>query len=58
MNTNMESADILCSQSPKPCGFAETFEVHRRETLLHLVRMAKTQGFQAAYMAQGETVGE
>ena len=47
MNTNMESADIPCSQSLKLFGSRETFEEHRQETLLHLVRMAKTQGFKA-----------
>ena len=47
MNINMESTAIPSSQSPKPFGSQETFEVHRQETLLHLVRMAKTQGFKA-----------
>jgi len=41
----MESDTIPYSQSQKPCGSQETFEAHRQETLLHLVRMAKTQGF-------------
>jgi hypothetical protein len=41
----MESDHIPCLRSPEHCGFAATFEVHRQETLLHLVRMAKTQGF-------------
>jgi hypothetical protein len=45
MNTKMESTIIPISQSPEPCGFAVTFEEHRQQTLLHLVRMAKTQGF-------------
>jgi hypothetical protein len=45
MNISMESDTIPCSQSQKPCGFAVTFEEHRYQTLLHLVRMAKTQGF-------------
>jgi hypothetical protein len=41
----MESDTIPYSQSQKPFGSQETFEAHRQETLLHLVRMAKTQGF-------------
>jgi hypothetical protein len=41
----MESDTIPYLQSPEPCGFAVTFEEHRYQTLLHLVRMAKTQGF-------------
>jgi hypothetical protein len=41
----MKSDTIPSSQSPKHCGFAETFEEHRQETLLHLLTMAKTQGF-------------
>ena len=41
----MESDTIPYSQSQKPCGFAATFEAHRQETLLHLVKMAKMQGF-------------
>jgi len=45
MNINMESTAIPSSQSPKPFGSQETFEAHRQETLSHLVRMAKTQGF-------------
>jgi hypothetical protein len=45
MNTKMESTTTQCSQSRELCGFAATFEEHRYQTLLHLVRMAKTQGF-------------
>jgi hypothetical protein len=45
MNTKMESTIIPNLQSPEHCGFAVTFEEHRQQTLLHLVRMAKTQGF-------------
>jgi hypothetical protein len=45
MNTKMESTTIPNLQSLEPCGFAATFEEHRYQTLLHLVRMAKTQGF-------------
>jgi hypothetical protein len=41
----MESTIIPISQSREHCGFAVTFEEHRYQTLLHLVRMAKTQGF-------------
>jgi hypothetical protein len=41
----MESDTIPYSQSQKLSGFAATFEAHRQETLLHLVKMAKTQGF-------------
>ena len=41
----MESDTIPYSQLQEPYGFAVTFEAHRQETLLHLVRMAKTQGF-------------
>jgi hypothetical protein len=45
MNTKMESTVIPSYQSPKPFGSQETFEEHRQQTLSHLVRMAKTQGF-------------
>jgi hypothetical protein len=45
MKSKMESTTIPISQSQEPCGFAATFEEHRYQTLLHLVRMAKTQGF-------------
>ena len=45
MNTKMASESTPPLQSPKLSGFAATFEEHRRETLLHLVKMAKTQGF-------------
>jgi hypothetical protein len=45
MKSRMESTIIPISQSREPCGFAVTFEEHRQQTLLHLVRMAKTQGF-------------
>jgi hypothetical protein len=41
----MESTTTQTLQSQEPCGFAVTFEEHRQQTLLHLVRMAKTQGF-------------
>jgi hypothetical protein len=41
----MESESTPLPLSPKPSGFAATFEAHRRETLLHLLTMAKTQGF-------------
>jgi len=41
----MESTTTPISQSPKPYGLQATFEEHRQKTLLHLVRMAKTQGF-------------
>jgi hypothetical protein len=45
MNTKMESTTIPNSQSREHCGYVATFEEHRQQTLLHLVRMAKTQGF-------------
>jgi hypothetical protein len=45
MKSKMESTTIPISQSQEPYGFAATFEEHRYQTLLHLVRMAKTQGF-------------
>jgi hypothetical protein len=45
MKSKMESTIIPISQSREPCGFAVTFEEHRQQTLSHLVRMAKTQGF-------------
>jgi len=45
MNTKMESTTIPNLQSREPCGFAATCEEHRQQTLSHLVRMAKTQGF-------------
>jgi hypothetical protein len=45
MKSKMESTIIPISQSLEHCGFAVTFEEHRYQTLLHLVRMAKTQGF-------------
>jgi hypothetical protein len=45
MKSRMESTTTQTLQSPEPCGFAATFEEHRQKTLLHLVRMAKTQGF-------------
>jgi hypothetical protein len=45
MNTKMESTTTQTMQSRELCGFAATFEEHRYQTLLHLVRMAKTQGF-------------
>ena len=41
----MESTTIPTLQSQEPYGFAVTLEEHRYQTLLHLVRMAKTQGF-------------
>ena len=41
----MELTTIPILQSLEHCGFAVTFEEHRQQTLLHLVRMAKTQGF-------------
>ena len=41
----MESTTIPISQSPEHCGYVATFEEHRQQSLLHLVRMAKTQGF-------------
>jgi hypothetical protein len=41
----MESTTTQTLQSQEHCGFAVTFEEHRQQTLLHLVRMAKTQGF-------------
>ena len=41
----MESTTIPISQSRGLYGYAATFEEHRYQTLLHLVRMAKTQGF-------------
>ena len=41
----MEFDPIPYSQLQEHCGFAVTFEAHRQETLSHLVRMAKTQGF-------------
>ena len=43
----MESTIIPNLQSLEHCGYVATFEEHRQETLLHLVRMAKTQGFKA-----------
>jgi hypothetical protein len=45
MNTKMESTTIPNLQSQEHCGYVATFEEHRYQTLLHLVRMAKTQGF-------------
>jgi len=45
MNTKMESESTPLPLSTKPYGLAVTFEEHRYQTLLHLVRMAKTQGF-------------
>ncbi len=45
MNTKMESESTPLPLSTKLCGFQATFEEHRYQTLLHLVRMAKTQGF-------------
>jgi hypothetical protein len=45
MKSKMESTTIPNLQSPEHCGFAVTFEEHRYQTLSHLVRMAKTQGF-------------
>jgi hypothetical protein len=41
----MESTTIPISQSREPYGYVATFEEHRQQTLSHLVRMAKTQGF-------------
>jgi hypothetical protein len=45
MNTKMESTITQCSQLQEPYGFAATFEAHRQETIIHLLTMAKTQGF-------------
>ena len=45
MKSKMESTTIPTLQSQEPYGFAVTLEEHRYQTLLHLVRMAKTQGF-------------
>jgi hypothetical protein len=45
MKSRMESITTQTLQSLEHCGFAVTFEEHRYQTLLHLVRMAKTQGF-------------
>jgi len=45
MNTKIKSESTPLPLSPKPSGFAATFEEHRQKTLLHLVKMAKTQGF-------------
>lgn len=45
MNTSMESEPIPYSQLQEPCGFAAIFEAHRQETIIHLLTMAKTQGF-------------
>jgi hypothetical protein len=45
MKSKMESTTIPISQSRELCGYVATFEEHRYQTLLHLVRMAKTQGF-------------
>jgi hypothetical protein len=45
MKSRMESTTTQTLQSREPYGFAATFEEHRYQTLLHLVRMAKTQGF-------------
>ena len=45
MKSKMESTTIPTLQSREPYGFAATFEEHRYQTLLHLVKMAKTQGF-------------
>ena len=45
MNTKMESTIIPNLQSLEHCGYVATFEEHRQQTLSHLVRMAKTQGF-------------
>jgi hypothetical protein len=45
MKSRMESTTIQTLQSREPYGFAVTFEEHRYQTLSHLVRMAKTQGF-------------
>jgi hypothetical protein len=41
----MESTTTQCSQSRELYGFAAIFEVHRQETIIHLLTMAKTQGF-------------
>ena len=41
----MESESTPLPLSTKPFGFQATFEEHRQETLLHLLTMAKTQGF-------------
>jgi hypothetical protein len=41
----MESESTPLPLSTKPYGLAATFEEHRQQTLSHLVRMAKTQGF-------------
>ena len=43
----MESESTPLQQSQKPFGLAETFEEHRQQTLSHLLKMAKTQGFKA-----------
>ena len=45
MKSRMESTITQTLQSQEHCGFAATFEEHRYQTLLHLVKMAKTQGF-------------
>jgi hypothetical protein len=45
MNTKIKSTTTQCSQSRELCGYVATFEEHRQQTLSHLVRMAKTQGF-------------
>jgi hypothetical protein len=45
MKSRMESTTTQTLQSREHCGFAVTFEEHRYQTLLHLVKMAKTQGF-------------
>ena len=45
MNTKMESESTPLPLSTKPFGSAATFEEHRQKTLLHLLMMAKTQGF-------------
>ena len=47
MNTEKESESIPLSKSPKPFGSVETWEEHYRNTLNHLLTMAKTQGFRA-----------
>lgn len=41
----MESEPIPYSQLQEPYGFAAIFEAHRQETIIHLLTMAKTQGF-------------
>jgi hypothetical protein len=41
----MESESTQSPKLPKPYGSQVTFEEHRRETLSHLLTMAKTQGF-------------